>query len=57
MIVTLTLSPGPIQIPLPPLISANGGLCLGAVTFASSSPVPVLAIVIVADAVAIGNRL
>ena len=42
---------------LPPLTSVNGRLCFGAVTLTFSGPVPVLVIVMLADAVAAGDAL
>src|SRR5271156_1664041 len=47
------LAPASITIPLPPLTSVNGGFA--ALTLAISGPVPVLLMVITADAVAFGN--
>src|SRR5712672_3082694 len=57
MIITSWFKPGPIRIPLPPSTSVNGGACFGAVILAVSGPVPVLPIVIIADAVAAGDAL
>src|SRR5580693_5724631 len=52
--VTTWDEPGPIVIPMPPPSSVKGGVCFGAEILAINGPVPVLLIVMLAEAVAIG---
>jgi len=55
--VTTWDEPGPIVIPMPPPSSVKGGVCFGAEILAINGPVPVLLMVMLAEAVAIGIAL
>src|SRR5580704_519805 len=55
--VTTWDEPGSTIIPMPPPSSVKGGVCFGAEILAINGPVPVLLIVMLAEAVAIGIAL